>query len=171
MSEERTVVSDEVVRPASSRRVVVRRAAVEAIRRHAREAYPFECCGALVGRDGVIDEAWPLPNVTAEGPRRRFLVSPEDYRRAEARARDRGVDLVGFYHSHPDHPARPSAYDLEHAWPVFVYVIVSVPHGEPAELTSWRLAPDRTAFVADELLVEPPIDAKESEDPLWRTEC
>jgi proteasome lid subunit RPN8/RPN11 len=154
MSGGRACAAVDAARPTNARRVVVRAAAVETIRRHAREAYPFECCGALVGREAVIEEAWPLANVTAEGPRRRFLVSAEDYRRAEARARERGWDLVGFYHSHPDHPAQPSQYDLDHAWPVFAYLIVSVPNGEPADLTSWRLAPDRQAFVADELLIE-----------------
>ena len=87
---------------------------------------PNECCGALIGRDGVVTEAFALPNTTEEGPRRRFLVRPGDYRAAEARAAETGSELLGFYHSHPDHPARPSQYDLDHAWPLFSYVIVSV---------------------------------------------
>lgn len=81
-----------------------------AIRAHGRATYPHECCGALLGRDGVVHEAHGLPNTTDEGPRRRFLVQPGDYRVAEARARETGFDLLGFYHSHPDHPAVPSAY-------------------------------------------------------------
>ena len=102
-------------------------AAVEhAIRRHGEETYPHECCGALVGRDGRVEAAVALPNTTDEGPRRRFLVRPSDYRQAEQRARELGGELLGFYHSHPDHPARPSQYDLDHAWPTFSYVIVSV---------------------------------------------
>jgi proteasome lid subunit RPN8/RPN11 len=88
----------------------------------------------------------PLENVTEEGPRRRFLVSPREYQQAEARARQFGAELVGFYHSHPDHPARPSQYDLDHAWPNLSYVIVSVQAGEPRDLTSWRLRPDRSQF-------------------------
>lgn len=127
-------------------RLVLLPAVVEAIRRHGREAYPHECCGALLGRDEAIVEAYPLPNTTGEGPRRRFLVRPEDYREAERRAAALGADLVGFYHSHPDHPARPSEYDLAHAWPYFAYVILSVQNGEPSELTSWRLRHDRSAF-------------------------
>jgi sulfur-carrier protein adenylyltransferase/sulfurtransferase len=121
------------------------------IRRHAASAYPYECCGALVGtsRDGepieVID-ARPLDNVTGEGPRRRFLVSPGDYQQSEAHARRVGAELVGFYHSHPDHPAEPSQYDLDHAWPNLSYVIVAVRAGEAADLRSWRLRPDRSAF-------------------------
>ena len=123
---------------------------VERIREHGAATYPDECCGALIGtsadgRTSVV-EARPLPNVTAEGPRRRFLVSADDYRAAEQRARECGADLVGFYHSHPDHPAEPSQYDLDHAWPNFSYVIVAVAGGRPAAVRSWRLRADRTAF-------------------------
>ena len=124
---------------------------VEAIRDHGAEAYPHECCGALLGRDGTIVEAWALPNTTEEGPRRRFLIRPADYRSAEQRAKATGQELLGFYHSHPDHPARPSQYDLDHAWPVFVYVILSVMSGQPGDITSWRLAADRSAFEPESL--------------------
>ena len=117
-----------------------------AIRAHGREAFPHECCGALLGRDGVVHEAFALPNTTEEGPRRRFLVRPDDYRAAEQRARDAGLELLGFYHSHPDHPAKPSQYDLDHAWPSFSYVIVSVMAGADSALTSWQLKADRSAF-------------------------
>lgn len=124
----------------------------DAIRAHGRETFPHECCGAMLGRDGVVFEAFRLPNTTEEGPRRRFLVRPDDYRQAEKRAREAGLDLLGFYHSHPDHPARPSQYDLDHAWPSFSYVIVSVMAGEDKLLTSWRLMDDRSAF--DEEIVD-----------------
>jgi proteasome lid subunit RPN8/RPN11 len=123
----------------------------DAIRRHGSETYPHECCGALVGRDGVVTSIVPLPNTTEEGPRRRFLVRPDDYRTAEARAHEAGGDLLGFYHSHPDHPARPSQYDLDHAWPFFSYIIVSVQNGESRDMTSWRLRDDRSAFDQEDL--------------------
>ncbi len=123
-----------------------------AIRAHGRATFPHECCGALLGRDGVVHEAHALANTTEEGPRRRFLVRPDDYRGAEKRARETRLDLLGFYHSHPDHPARPSQYDLDHAWPSFSYVIVSIMAGEDKLLTSWRLTDDRSTF--DEELVE-----------------
>jgi len=121
------------------------------IKRHAAAAYPYECCGALIGtplEEGVVAivEATELANVTDEGPRRRFRVSPADYRQSEARARELGAELVGFYHSHPDHPAEPSQYDLDHAWPNFSYVIVAVAGGEAGDLRSWRLRADRSAF-------------------------
>jgi proteasome lid subunit RPN8/RPN11 len=118
----------------------------EAIRQHGIETYPNECCGALIGRDGVVTATYALPNTTEEGPRRRFLVRPSDYRTAEARAAELDAELLGFYHSHPDHPARPSQYDLEHAWPTFAYVIVSVASGVAGDATVWFLKDDRSAF-------------------------
>jgi proteasome lid subunit RPN8/RPN11 len=126
----------------------------EAVRRHGVETYPNECCGALIGRDGVVRSTYGLPNTTEEGPRRRFLVRPQDYREAEKRAREAAGELLGFYHSHPDHPARPSQYDLDHAWPVFSYIIVSVKAGVPEDMTSWRLREDRSAFDQEDLTYE-----------------
>jgi proteasome lid subunit RPN8/RPN11 len=123
----------------------------EAIRAHGVEAYPNECCGALIGRDGVVTHTLALPNVTDEGPRRRFRVSDRDYLQCEKRARELGGDLLGFYHSHPDHPARPSQYDLDHALPFFSYIIVAVRAGAPEDMTSWRLRDDRSAFDEESL--------------------
>jgi len=120
--------------------------AVDEIRRHAAEAYPFECCGALISSNGSVVEAFRLPNTTDAGARRRFRIGPEDYRVAEARASHRHGMLAGFYHSHPDHPAKPSQHDLEQAWPNLTYVIVSVNSGRPGEITCWRLREDRSGF-------------------------
>jgi len=128
--------------------------ALESIRAHGSETYPHECCGALIGRDREVTEAHPFPNTTEEGPRRRFLIGPRDYRNAEALARD-GKALLGFYHSHPDHPARPSQYDLDHAWPSFSYVIVSVLAGEPRDVRSWHLREDRSQFDEESLVLWP----------------
>jgi proteasome lid subunit RPN8/RPN11 len=122
-----------------------------AIRRHGAETYPHECCGALIGREGAVTEVVALPNTTEEGPRRRFLVRPADYREAERRAAALGAELLGFYHSHPDHPAQPSQYDLDHAWPSFSYVIVSVREGVAGDMRSWRLRDDRSAFDPEQL--------------------
>jgi len=119
---------------------------VEAIRAHGVETYPNECCGALIGVDGEVRHVSPLPNTTEEGARRRFLVRPSDYKQAEADASRLNGELLGFYHSHPDAPARPSQYDLDHAWPFFWYVIVSIQQGQPEKMTVWRLADDRSHF-------------------------
>lgn len=121
-------------------------AAVDEIERSAREAYPYECCGALLAHGGRIVEAFRLPNTTAAGARRRFRIAPSDYRLAEQRARDIGGTLAGFYHSHPNHPAQPSQHDLEQAWPNLTYVIVTVASGETGEMTAWRLRDDRSGF-------------------------
>ena len=131
--------------------LAVRAGVSDEIRRHGAETYPNECCGALYGRDTIVTATFALPNTTEEGPRRRFLVRPQDYREAERRASDLGLDLLGFYHSHPDHPARPSQYDLDHAWPFFSYIIVSVREGRAEEMTSWRLLDDRSAFEPEDL--------------------
>ena len=135
----------------SSHRLSLTAALDLAIRRHGEETYPHECCGALVGRGDRVTATVPLPNTTEEGPRRRFLVRPADYRMAESRATELGGDLLGFYHSHPDHPARPSQYDLDHAWPNFAYPIVSVASGAAGDLTVWWLKEDRTSFEEGEL--------------------
>src|SRR3954463_1437911 len=96
------------------------------IRRHGEETYPHECCGALVGTGNRVTAAAALPNTTEEGPRRRVMVTPAVYPTGEQKAPELSGELLGFYHSHPDHPARPSQYDLDHAWPTFAYIIVAV---------------------------------------------
>jgi proteasome lid subunit RPN8/RPN11 len=134
--------------------MVLQAEAVEAILKHAVGEYPEECCGAMVGvLDGerrLVHGAWPLAH-DAPARDRRFAVAPADYRRLEQRAQESGVDLVGFYHSHPDAPAAPSDYDLAHAWPHFSYVIVSVQASTPVAITSWRLRQDRSEFQSEEI--------------------
>ena len=130
----------------SDRRIAISARVDEAIRRHGEETYPHECCGALVGRGDAVTDIVALPNTTEEGPRRRCLVRPSDYRLAEQRATELGGELLGFYHSHPDHPAKPSQYDLDHAWPTFAYVIVSVASGKSELMTVWFLKDDRSIF-------------------------
>jgi proteasome lid subunit RPN8/RPN11 len=137
------------------------------IREHGAETYPHECCGALLGRD--LDPApasdadlaklptrevlglHPLVNRRDDSPRNRFSVTSDDVREAEKAASDRGIEVVGWYHSHPDHPAAPSEYDRDHAWPWYSYIIVSVADGKPQEMTSWRLGDDRSQFTGEDL--------------------
>jgi proteasome lid subunit RPN8/RPN11 len=127
-----------------------------AIRDHGARAYPDECCGALLGDEsGQVVEALELSNTTSLERRRRFLIGPDEYRTAEARANEIGQTLIGFYHSHPNHPAIPSAFDLEHAWPNMRYLIVSVRGGRPEEARTWRLRADRTGF-DEEIVVNTP---------------
>jgi len=128
---------------------------LDAVREHGRTRYPEECCGFLLGRldhDGrkVIVAAERAENVRPENRERRYTIAPEDYLAADRDAQRKGLDIVGFYHSHPDHPARPSATDLvEATFPEYVYVITSVNKGEPGDLTAWTLAADRSEFVEE----------------------
>lgn len=137
------------------------------IREHGAETYPHECCGALLGRDldpgasSAPDVAklpsreilalYPLVNRRDDSPRNRFSVTSDDVREAERAAREKGIDVVGWYHSHPDHPAAPSQYDQDHAWPWYSYIIVSVANGKPQDMTSWRLTDDRSRFTCEDL--------------------
>ena len=128
---------------------------VRRIHAHGAETYPHECCGALLGRDGdesreVLD-LLPLANRRDDSPRNRFEVTADDVRLAEKTAREKRIELIGWYHSHPDTPARPSEFDREHAWPWYSYIIVSVQKGEPRDTTSWRLHDDRAAYDAEEI--------------------
>ncbi len=129
----------------------------EEIAAQAAREYPHECCGLLLGRmeEGgrkSVAEIFPVSNAREEAARHnRSLITPDEYLRGERHARARRLDVVGNYHSHPDHPAAPSQFDLEHAWPTWSYVIVSVVAGEARELRSWELTSDRSRFVEEEL--------------------
>jgi proteasome lid subunit RPN8/RPN11 len=120
------------------------------IHAHGVETYPHECCGALLGRDGddsrEVQDLLPLANRRDDSPRNRFEVTSEDVRLAEKTARGKQLELIGWYHSHPDAPARPSEYDREHAWPWYSYIIVSVQKREPKDTNSWRLRDDRESY-------------------------
>ena len=130
----------------------------EKIRAQAAETYPHECCGALLGRDSEATDpqvsrevlgVFPLVNRRDDSPRNRFLVTAEDVLDADRAAQSQGLEVIGWYHSHPDHPARPSQYDQDHSWPWYSYIIVSVQNGSAQEMTSWRLSDDRQAFAAE----------------------
>lgn len=122
----------------------------EQVHTHLCRAYPEEGCGVLVGRDEgterIVERVIPLDNRREDERSRRYLIPPEQLLVVERDAREAGLDVLGFFHSHPDHPARPSAFDLEHAWPYYSYLIVSVAQGRVAAAASWRLVPDRTRF-------------------------
>ena len=126
------------------------------IHEHALEAYPHECAGAIVGMDTggmkVVVDVWRAEN-THEGEReRRFLIEPLKIKEFEERALERDLDVLGFYHSHPDHPAEPSDYDREHAWPGWSYVIASVGKENVEDVRSWVLRPDRSGYDEEEIV-------------------
>ena len=134
---------------------------LEEIERHAEREYPRECCGLLVGRitDGgrtrEVHATYPVANIFSEEAERhhRMAIEPLEYARAERLHAAEGLGVVGNYHSHPDHPAVPSQYDLEHLapWPTMSYVVVSVREGKAAGLRSWELLADRSRFVEEEV--------------------
>ena len=130
--------------------------AAEAIRREAARAYPAEGCGALLGPvDAAVSETLPLANTEASSPRTRFTVSPLDYLDVEGRADARGLKLLGFWHSHPDHPARPSPTDRAYAWPGLLTVVVGVERGDPGEMTAWDVPGHEEPFRQLELEIAP----------------
>jgi len=122
------------------------------IKQQGEREYPFECGGMLIGHyqnDGNknVAEIFPLENAREEAERHnRVLILPKDVMRAERYAREKKLDVIGYYHSHPDCPAVPSQYDLDHALPVWSYVIVSVEKGKAVDLRSWEMENDRSKF-------------------------
>jgi proteasome lid subunit RPN8/RPN11 len=123
------------------------------IHRHLESGYPNESCGVMLGKDGVIIEIVSadnqrnsLPRNGGDSARNRYLIDPLIYLKIERDADKRGLQILGIYHSHPDVTARPSQFDLDHAWPNFSYLIVSVAKGKAVESNSWRLRDDRSAF-------------------------
>ena len=131
---------------------------IEEIRQHGVKDYPYECCGLLLGRyrpEGkTVSETYPISNAREESAKRnRFLITPEELMRGERYARGKDVEVVGFYHSHPDSPAVPSRYDLEHAWPTYSYIIVSTTAGAAKDLFSWEQEQDRSRFNQEEIRI------------------
>jgi proteasome lid subunit RPN8/RPN11 len=143
------------------------------IQAHAERTYPQECCGLLIGtiveQSKTIAQLWETENAWTEATAvqfnrdreiessatfdrdRRYTIAPEDWLRAQKSARDRQLDIVGIYHSHPNSPAVPSEYDRVLAWPQYSYVIVSVHQGRAADLLSWQLD-DCHQFQSEEIL-------------------
>jgi len=142
--------------------MVTTESVLESIRQHGTDAYPEEGCGFLLGTvtdDGQnrVTAVRRAVNRHSEWRTRRYELTADDYREADEAAREQGLDVVGIYHSHPDHPAEPSATDLEEAtFPGYTYVIVSVHDGAPDNLTAWTLAPDRSEFRREDIAVPAP---------------
>ena len=130
------------------------------IRLAGEKAYPNECCGILFGSedgdDHVVKSLKPIDNARESDEQyHRFLITAEDMMQAELEARKQRLEIVGFYHSHPDHPAKPSEYDRDHALPFYSYIILRVAEGKADLMTSWRLQLSREAFDSELLEIEP----------------
>lgn len=140
----------------------------QVIEDHGAEGFPDEVCGFLVGTakgdEKTVVAVWPITNAwddaggaldgasaefLGQEKRRRFFIPPDEWLAADKRAREAGLDILGCYHTHPNHPARPSVYDLEMArgtFPGYSYIILSVRDGAAAEITSWVLRDDYSEF-------------------------
>lgn len=144
--------------------IILNEKILDAITAHAERDYPHECGGMLIGRfdNGrkTVSEIFPLENAREEEARHsRVLILPKDVLRAERYANDKKLDVVGYYHSHPDDIAVPSQYDLEHALPVWSYAIVSVLDGKAVDIRSWEMENDRSKF--NEEQIEKVLNASE----------
>ena len=132
------------------------------IHREGAASYPYEGCGALLGRaangsgSGTtrVLRTLPLSNREETAPRVRFALSPHDYMRVEAEAEKLGLDLLGFWHSHPDHPAKPSPTDRKYAWEGLLTLVLAVEKGEPRALTAWEIAGPDAPFEEIEITLE-----------------
>jgi proteasome lid subunit RPN8/RPN11 len=147
--------------------IILEKSHLNEIQRHGEATYPHECCGFLLGRandNRRIVQQMPLAaqNQRSDAPHNRYQISPQEYLRAERLAAEAGLEILGFYHSHPDHPARPSQFDLENAWPSLIYVIVGVNGGQADKMTAWRLADDRSRFLPEAILTQPASPALEN---------
>jgi len=131
-----------------------------AIRQHGEADYPHEACGLMggtvegEGERTVVAQLVPLANQRLDAAHNRYLIDPDAFRRAQSELDRAGLEIVGIYHSHPDHPAEPSAFDREHAWPRLSYVIVTVAAGQGRDMRSWRLSDDRAVFAEEPITLE-----------------
>ncbi len=129
---------------------------MQTIAQHSEQAYPNECCGIMLGEDEGeqrhVVALLPQPNQSAADEQyHRFLITPEMMLAAEQAAWAQGLDVIGFYHSHPEDEARPSNFDREHAWPWYSYIVARVRSHKCDKMASWRLADDRSHFTEEEI--------------------
>jgi proteasome lid subunit RPN8/RPN11 len=132
------------------------------ITEHCQQAYPYEACGILLGRAEnsrkTVVDVLPTGNDREEGAQHnRYLIPPEALLEGELQAEERGLEVIGYFHSHPDHPDQPSEYDREHAWPLYSYLIVAVYEGRAVASRSWQLREDRGQFDEETLAIRPAI--------------
>ncbi len=129
---------------------------MEKIVTQSESSYPTECCGLLIGLEGSerkVQEARPCLNAASEEARIRYKIDPRTLIEAERELVNSGKLILGIYHSHPDYPAHPSKFDLDHAWPWYSYLVLSVKRGHFIEAASWRLSKNLTDFQSEELKI------------------
>jgi len=139
------------------------RAEWQAMKDHAEKSYPHEGCGILAGKAGeekITAKVIPLENVKKESKETRYLISPDDFRREDWKLREEGLEILGFFHSHPDVSCRASEFDLAHAWPWYSYLILSVRGGKFAQAASWVLNEDKKEFLQEEVKTKDFVEEK-----------
>ena len=137
-------------------KLIFKKEFVETMQSWLEENYPHEACGFFTGSEDSgsreINDLWSVNNISTENLRRRFVIDPMDYLKAEQKADNANTNLLGLFHSHPDHPAFPSEHDLAAAQPYFSYVIVSVKDGKLDEIRSFRLGEGE--FIEEEVIIK-----------------
>jgi proteasome lid subunit RPN8/RPN11 len=139
--------------------LVISKEKLNAIHQNGEQAYPEEGAGLMLGRfagdEKQVETILPLTNTREDTDRHnRYLLDPQDYLKGEMEAARLGLDVLGVFHSHPDHPSRPSEFDREWAIPWFSYVITSIQQGKAVESRSWLLAEDRSTFLEETIEVK-----------------
>jgi proteasome lid subunit RPN8/RPN11 len=133
----------------------ISQSALDAIRAHGAEGYPNEICGIMVGPrgEGRTTEVKRARNLIVDRARDRYEIDPRDHIRIQRETDAAGLDIVGYYHSHPDHPAQASRFDTERAWAGYVYVIVSIENGKPVDANAFVAVADAGPFRPEPLEV------------------
>jgi proteasome lid subunit RPN8/RPN11 len=129
--------------------------ALEEIQAHGAEGYPNEICGIMVGPrgEGRVTEVRRARNIIVDRSRDRYEIDPRDHMRIQREADADGLDIVGYYHSHPDHPAQASRFDTERAWAGYVYLIVSIENAKPVDANGFVADKDGGPFRPEPLVV------------------
>ena len=120
---------------------------------YAKKAYPHECCGVLLGKDKKVATARLMENINRDRANDRYEVNPKELLKIGKEASAGRLEVIGFYHSHPDHPDRPSAFDRERGWPFYSYVIISVHNGKDVPVRSWTFEDEKEPFREEELKI------------------
>lgn len=123
----------------------------DGIIKHAESGYPNEVCGVLIGKEGEITSFKECRNLNQERARDRYELDPFSFKEADDWARSKGMEIVGIYHSHPDHPSRPSEFDRERAWPDWAYIIFSIHDGKYHDARAWFLGNPNSRFEGEEI--------------------
>ncbi len=134
--------------------MIVKNNALKQMKSHLEQTYPHEGCGVMLGKNDVVTMIHRGTNIRQDRQEDRFLLAPSDIMDAEKLAKQNSIEIVGFYHSHPDHPAKPSTTDLESAWEGYHYLITSINKGRMEDIGVFRLPEQGNNFVQETLKIE-----------------